>query len=213
MKDYYYILGLEPNATLDEIKYAHRSLSKKFHPDLNPNDKHSEKMFKDIQEAYECLSNSEKRRNYDSKLNSSNTFEESSNSENEVFELEKSKNFISKVLKWYLLVSILVSILIPAIAYYLKLGNESSFDDIGEYFIIPGCFLALFLYLIPTIIAFYKGHKFRIEIFIVNIFSGWFPVIWVVIAIFALNRINVVSTLILSIIGLFVQNHINKNKN
>lgn len=48
MKDYYYILGIERNASFEDIKAAHRKLSKKFHPDLNPNDAHSEKMFKDI---------------------------------------------------------------------------------------------------------------------------------------------------------------------
>tara|TARA_R110001592_G_scaffold121046_3_gene326062 strand:+ start:1805 stop:2161 length:357 start_codon:yes stop_codon:yes gene_type:complete len=59
-KDYYYILGLKKGATLEEIKQAYRKLSKKFHPDLNPNDKYFEDRFKDIQEAYEYLSKNTK---------------------------------------------------------------------------------------------------------------------------------------------------------
>ena len=55
-KDYHYILGIRKDASKDEIKSAYRKLSKKFHPDLNPNDKYFEERFKDIQEAYEFLS-------------------------------------------------------------------------------------------------------------------------------------------------------------
>jgi curved DNA-binding protein CbpA len=54
-KDYYYILGIEKGASVDEIKQAYRKLSKKFHPDLNSGDKYFEERFKDIQEAYEYL--------------------------------------------------------------------------------------------------------------------------------------------------------------
>lgn len=65
MKDYYYILGIERTASLEEIKDAHRKLSKKFHPDLNPDDPHLVKMFKDVQEGYECLSDASGKLNYD----------------------------------------------------------------------------------------------------------------------------------------------------
>lgn len=63
--DYYKILGLEKNATADDIKKAYRKLARKYHPDMNPNDKEAEKKFKEINEANEVLSNAENRAKYD----------------------------------------------------------------------------------------------------------------------------------------------------
>lgn len=63
--DYYAILGLNKNATQDEIKSAYRNLAKKYHPDTNNGDPESEKKFKEISEAYEVLSNPASRSNYD----------------------------------------------------------------------------------------------------------------------------------------------------
>ncbi|MEO5570471.1 MAG: DnaJ domain-containing protein [Bacteroidia bacterium] len=68
MKDYYYILGLNSNATKDEIKKAYRKLSLKFHPDVNSGDRFFEERFKEILEANEILSDDVKRQQYDSKL-------------------------------------------------------------------------------------------------------------------------------------------------
>ncbi len=65
MKDYYQILGIKPNASDSEIKSAYKKLALKFHPDKNNGDIFFESLFKDIQEAYECLSNSESRKIYD----------------------------------------------------------------------------------------------------------------------------------------------------
>lgn len=62
MKDYYKILGVNKNSSKDDIKKAYRKLSKKYHPDVNPQ---GEKTFKDITEAYETLSNDNKRKEYD----------------------------------------------------------------------------------------------------------------------------------------------------
>lgn len=64
-KDYYKILGVSRNASKEEIKKAYRELARKYHPDMNPNDKSSEDKFKEIQEAYEVLGKDEKRKNYD----------------------------------------------------------------------------------------------------------------------------------------------------
>lgn len=63
--DYYKILEITKSATEAEIKKAYRKLARKYHPDLNPNDKEAEKKFKEINEANEVLSNSENRKKYD----------------------------------------------------------------------------------------------------------------------------------------------------
>lgn len=64
-RDYYEILGVSRTASADEIKKAYRKLALKYHPDRNPDDKESENKFKEAAEAYEVLSNDEKRRQYD----------------------------------------------------------------------------------------------------------------------------------------------------
>ena len=64
-KDYYATLGVGKTATDKEIKQAFRKLARKFHPDVNPNDKAAEARFKEINEANEVLSDPEKRRKYD----------------------------------------------------------------------------------------------------------------------------------------------------
>jgi molecular chaperone DnaJ len=64
-KDYYQILGVGRNASEKEIKQAYRRLARKHHPDLNPGDKSAEARFKEINAAYEVLSNPEKRKKYD----------------------------------------------------------------------------------------------------------------------------------------------------
>lgn len=64
-KDYYEILGVEKDASQDDIRKAYRKLAKKYHPDANPGDKEAEERFKDISQAYEVLRNPEKRKQYD----------------------------------------------------------------------------------------------------------------------------------------------------
>ncbi len=64
-KDYYKTLGVERKASEKEIKSAYRKMARKYHPDLNPNDREAEARFKEANEAYEVLSDKEKRRKYD----------------------------------------------------------------------------------------------------------------------------------------------------
>src|SRR6185503_8139390 len=64
-RDYYEILGVARNAKEEEIKKTYRKLARKYHPDLNPNNKQAEEKFKEIQEAYEVLGDADKRKRYD----------------------------------------------------------------------------------------------------------------------------------------------------
>jgi curved DNA-binding protein len=64
-KDYYAVLGVPPDADEQAIKKAYRKLARQYHPDVNPGDKKAEERFKEINEAYEALSDPERRRKYD----------------------------------------------------------------------------------------------------------------------------------------------------
>ncbi len=64
-RDYFKVLGVERNANLHEIKSAFRKLARKYHPDINPGDRNAEERFKEISEAYEVLSDQDKRSRYE----------------------------------------------------------------------------------------------------------------------------------------------------
>ena len=64
-QDYYEVLGISKGASADEIKKAYRAMAKKYHPDMNPDDKEAEKKFKEANEAYEVLSDPDKKAKYD----------------------------------------------------------------------------------------------------------------------------------------------------
>jgi DnaJ-class molecular chaperone len=64
-RDYYEVLGIPKSASADDIKKAYRKLARKYHPDVNKNDASAESKFKEVQEAYDVLSDDKKRQNYD----------------------------------------------------------------------------------------------------------------------------------------------------
>ena len=64
-RDYYEVLGVQKGVTEEEIKKAYKKMARKYHPDLNPGDKDAEEKFKEVNEAYEVLSDSEKKARYD----------------------------------------------------------------------------------------------------------------------------------------------------
>ena len=68
-KDYFKTLGISRNATDEEIKSAYRKLARKLHPDLHPHDERAESEFKEINEAYEILSDENKKKSYEQLLN------------------------------------------------------------------------------------------------------------------------------------------------
>lgn len=77
--DYYELLQISPNASITEIKKAFRELAKKYHPDINPNNKQAEEQFKKISNAYKELSNPNRRKKYDAWRKSYNSQRTTSN--------------------------------------------------------------------------------------------------------------------------------------
>lgn len=95
MKDYYKVLGVIETADKNEIKSAFRSLAKKYHPDRNKDNENALKMFQEINEAYEVLSNESKREKYDKQRNSSN-FNEKKNESRKSQDNNDNKSNVDK---------------------------------------------------------------------------------------------------------------------
>ena len=93
-RDYYDILGVKKDAKEQEIKSAYRKLAKKYHPDSNPNNKQAEQMFKEVTEAYNVLSDKEKKRLYDKFGHAA--FDGSMGSDPEAFAREREQYFRSQ---------------------------------------------------------------------------------------------------------------------
>jgi molecular chaperone DnaJ len=72
-QDLYQLLGLPREASAEDIRRAHRKLVREYHPDANPEDPRAEERFKEIQQAYEVLSDDDKRREYDKTLHTSSS--------------------------------------------------------------------------------------------------------------------------------------------
>jgi curved DNA-binding protein CbpA len=95
MKNYYDILGLQPDCSQEEIKQAYRKLSVKFHPDKNDGDGYFTEMFKQINEAHDVLSNPEKRRNYDSTMSNDSSQRKTNNGSQRYNSAEDTANGIT----------------------------------------------------------------------------------------------------------------------
>ena len=76
LKDYYAVLGVPETADADAIKKAYRKMAREYHPDRNAGDKVAEEKFKDAQEAYDTLSDPEKRKAYDLRRNGPRSFDD-----------------------------------------------------------------------------------------------------------------------------------------
>lgn len=137
MKNYYQILGIKRNANNGEIKSAYRKLALKFHPDKNNGDKYFEERFKEIQEAYEILSDQYKKEKFDYEYdlffnintNFSNSQTKNENI-NEEFRKEKKERKYKENLE-------------KEGVNIIKKNEELAFEDkawifIGNWFIIPG---------------------------------------------------------------------------
>ena len=99
MENYYDLLQIDVNATNEELKKAYRKLAKKYHPDVNINNKDAQELFKKINNAYEVLSNDVTRKKYDEELkfNFSNNenFKQNYYFNNNVFDEDKYNTFNS----------------------------------------------------------------------------------------------------------------------
>jgi hypothetical protein len=219
MKNYYQILGWDNSATIEEIKAAYKYLAKKFHPDKNPGDAISKKYFQDIQEAYECLSDVTRRRVYDAtykawsegKAGNSNQ-QQPENRSKEIAEFQAS---LKKMQKNYItMTSILSSVAAFGLGYMFYVNKDtSSFAIVFIPFVASAVlYIALYLYFLPTIIAYNNCHEYKREIFTLNCFSIFanlltpltFIIFYVCLLVYAQGKVKGINKIFMVIIGLFL---------
>jgi len=225
MKNYYQILGLESSATIEEIRAAYKYLAKKFHPDKNPGDAMSKKYFQDIQEAYECLSDVSRRKVYDAAYKAWS--EEKTGNSNQQQPIDHRKEiaefqiFFKKIIKTYFTTTFVLSAIV-AIGLGLMVYKDTSYKyketSVGLAIVfIPflasiGLYLALYLYFMPTIIAYNSSHEYKREIFTLNCFSIFanlltpltFIIFYVCLLVYAQGKVKGINKIFMVIIGLFL---------
>ena len=134
MTNYYKILGVKDLASKEEVKTAYRKLSKKFHPDVNDGDEFFAEKFKEIQEAYEHLTDDLKRRKHDDLLNGSyekssenHSQPKSNNEPNDIYNTSKTKKTIPKVKasqKGILVICLVIIAISYLFYYYTRPSNQ-----------------------------------------------------------------------------------------
>lgn len=132
MTEYYKILGLTPEATLEEVKIAYRKLSKKFHPDVNQGDKYFEERFKDVQEAYDKIIYEKTKGN--SKSNYTDSMKDKAeNKKKTSTDYEKRDNSSkSNSTKKYNFSKIIISVLLVALVVIFKPIIQKSIRENAE---------------------------------------------------------------------------------
>lgn len=180
MKDYYYILGIGNNATSEEIKNAYRKLTKKFHPDLNPSDSHFDKMFRDVQEAYECLSDDSKRRNYDK------AYASWSNDKGQAHFTQEEADYPSKSNDKEFTAATIIAFAI--LGYFLSqmLIEKGSSDEKYSLLIGVAGAVAVNAFLAPFLVATWKRHTYKWAILAGNLILGWTGLGWIACFLFSI---------------------------
>lgn len=146
-KDYYKILGIHKVATTKEIKSAYRRLAKKYHPDLNPIYKDDPEMFREITEAYDVLSDENKRRAYDRREETPRQYMEEREYRQERKESVKKKDFVTTLLDFFKYM-VREKVFVGAIflSLYIIISQKVGYSDV-ERIIKESLFLStLFLY-------------------------------------------------------------------
>ena len=180
MKDYYYLLGIDENASSADIKEAHRKLSKKFHPDLNPNDAHSEKMFKDIQEAYEWLIDSGKRKQYDAAYAKWSSVNDSYSASSKNVS-EPVKSLVTKNTD-----TTLIAVGAFLIGGFLLMQLFMNGEEKHWILFGLGGAIALSAFMAPFLISVYNRHPLKWAVFAAVLILGWTGLGWIGCLIFSL---------------------------
>jgi curved DNA-binding protein CbpA len=141
VKDFYYILGVDENSSADVIKDAYRKLSKKFHPDMNIGDKYFESRFREVQEAYEVLSDPSKRKRYNAALRDFR-------SQEPVIEIKKQRSSTKSIDIFFTIILLALTLILGD--YVMKAMNDHPKPKVASKFVSD----SLIAYTAPV-----KHHK------------------------------------------------------